>query len=43
MEDSMELIGERTKKVYKIGQNVSIIVDNADKETRLIDFVLAER
>ncbi len=43
MEDSMELIGERTRHVYKMGQTIKIIVDNADKETRLIDFVLAER
>ena len=28
---------------YKMGQTIKIIVDNADKETRLIDFVLAER
>lgn len=43
MEDSMELIGERTRNTYKMGQKVKIVVDNADKETRLIDFVLAER
>lgn len=36
------LIGERTRKVYRLGDSVRIKVINADVATRKIDFVLAD-
>ena len=41
IEDRQELIGERSRKCYRIGQKVRIIVSSADKDTRLIDFILS--
>ena len=41
-EERQELVGERTKLVYRIGQKVRVKVDNANKDTRTIDFVLSE-
>jgi len=35
------LIGERTGKIYRIGDTVDIVVTRASPETRQIDFVLA--
>ncbi|NLM53279.1 MAG: ribonuclease R [Firmicutes bacterium] len=40
-EDKMALIGERTGKIYRIGQPVRVILTRADKEERQIDFILA--
>ena len=39
-EDRKRLIGERTNTVYKIGDKVNIIVINARKDLRQIDFAL---
>jgi ribonuclease R len=39
--DKYRVIGERTNKVYALGQKVSIIVDGVDVENREIDFVFA--
>ena len=39
-ENQLMLIGERTGKVYKIGQKVEVEVVKADPETREIDFKL---
>jgi ribonuclease R len=36
------LIGERTRKIYKIGQKVAIIVAKANIEMRQLDFLLAD-
>ena len=36
------LVGERTKRVFKIGNEVKIKVISADKQTRKIDFKLIE-
>lgn len=36
------LIGERTGKVYRIGDRVEVVVTNASPETRQIDFVLLD-
>lgn len=41
-EESYQMIGERTHKVYKLGQSVRVTVDAVDKILRTIDFVLAE-
>lgn len=40
-EKSMILFGERKRKQYRLGQNVAVIVKNANKVTRTIDFILA--
>ena len=40
-EDNKQLIGEHTRKVYKIGDKVKIRVIDASKETRSISFELA--
>ena len=42
-ENNKSLVGERTKKVYKIGDNVYIRVKAASKELRTIDFEIAEK
>ena len=39
-EERKTLVGENTKTIYKIGQEVNIKVKNADKLTRKIDFEL---
>lgn len=41
-EDTYSMIGESTKKTYKLGQIVKIRVEAADKVTRTIDFSIAE-
>lgn len=38
IEDSYLLVGEKTKKTYKLGQPVKIRVEAADKISRTIDF-----
>ena len=43
IEETYELTGERTNKVYKLGQMVSVVVADADKFMRTIDFVLPEQ
>ena len=37
-EDRKQLIGEKSKKIFKIGDKVNIRVISADKITRQIDF-----
>ncbi len=41
-EERYQMIGEHTKKVYKLGQKVIVEVVNADKLQRTIDFALVE-
>lgn len=41
-EKAMILFGERKRKQYRLGQTVNIIVKNANKTTRTIDFVFAD-
>lgn len=41
-EKSYSMVGERTKKVYKLGQKVRIRVEAADKVTKTVDFSLVE-
>lgn len=41
-EEHYQMIGEHTKKVYKLGQKVKIQVTGADKLQRTIDFALLE-
>jgi ribonuclease R len=41
-EDKLALIGERTGKVYRIGNPVRVILKRASKEDRQIDFTLTE-
>lgn len=41
-EEHYMMIGEHTKKMYKLGQKVTIEVDGCDRELRTIDFLLVE-
>lgn len=41
-EEHYQMVGEHTKKVYKLGQKVTVEVVNADKIQRTIDFALVE-
>jgi ribonuclease R len=41
-EERYQMVGEHTKKVYKLGQKVVVEVVNADKLQRTIDFALSE-
>ena len=41
-EERYQMVGEHTKKVYKLGQKVMVEVVNADKIQRTIDFALVE-
>ena len=41
-EENYKLIGKDTKKEYILGQSVKVKVENADMETRTIDFVIVE-
>lgn len=38
IEESYEMVGERTGKTYKLGQKVKVCVEGADRMTRTIDF-----
>ena len=42
VEESYEMIGERTGKSYKLGQKVRVCVEGTDRVTRTIDFSLVE-
>ncbi|WP_394527474.1 ribonuclease R [Lacrimispora sp. JR3] len=41
-EEHYELVGEMTRKTYKLGQPIRVIVENTDKLLRTIDFVPAK-
>ncbi len=41
-EERYQMVGEHTKKIYKLGQKVAVEVVNADKILRTIDFALVE-
>ncbi|HHU72446.1 MAG TPA: hypothetical protein GXZ21_10525, partial [Clostridiales bacterium] len=41
-EEHMQMIGEHTKKAYKLGQIIKIEVVATDKLQRTIDFAIAE-
>lgn len=41
-EERYQMVGEHTKKIYKLGQKVMVEVVNADKVLRTIDFALVE-
>ena len=40
-EDNYQMVGERDKKIYELGQTVNVRVENADTNTKTVDFVLA--
>ena len=42
VEEQYALIGEHTKKVYRLGDQIEIIVANANIEERNIDFIIAD-
>lgn len=39
-ENLMALVGQRTKKIYRIGDKVQVIVDKASKNKKEIDFII---
>jgi ribonuclease R len=41
-EEHYQMVGEHTKKIFKLGQKVTVEVMNADKILRTIDFALVE-
>ncbi len=41
-QEAYELTGERTGKVYKLGQKIKVVAADADKFMKTIDFVLPE-
>ena len=41
-EEHYMLVGEHTKKTYKLGQRVKVRLDNADKMLRTIEFGLVD-
>ena len=41
-ESRYEMVGERTGKVYKLGQEVRVRVADTDRLMRTIDFVIAK-
>lgn len=41
-DERKQLIGERSNKIYKMGDKMKIKVISADKETRRIDFAYCE-
>ncbi len=41
-EEHYQMVGEHTRKIYKLGQKVKVEVVNADKIMRTIDFALVE-
>lgn len=41
-EEKFEMVGVDTEKIYKLGQKVNVTVVGADRQTRTIDFEIAE-
>lgn len=41
-DERYQMVGEHTKKTYKLGQTVTVELVNADKFLRTIDFVFVE-
>ena len=41
-ETSYSLVGIRTKKRFRLGDYVDVVVKNANKEARTVDFILKE-
>lgn len=42
-EEHYELVGETTRKTYKLGQPIRVVVENTDKLLRTIDFAPAKK
>ena len=41
-EEKYQMVGERTHRIFKLGQSIQVTVDAVDKLLRTIDFVIAE-
>lgn len=41
VEESYEMVGRDTGKTYKLGQRVSVIVDEVDLQMKTVEFILA--
>ena len=42
IEENLTLVGERTGRIFKLGQPVTVVLDSVDEQARTIDFVLTE-
>jgi ribonuclease R len=42
MEDQYALVGERTKKVFKLGDEVEVKINKVNLDERQLDFVLVD-
>ena len=42
VEENLTLVGERTGRIFKLGQPVKVILDSVDEQARTIDFILDE-
>jgi ribonuclease R len=42
IEENLTLVGERTGRIFKLGQPVRVILDSVDEQARTIDFILDE-
>ncbi|MCR5416366.1 MAG: ribonuclease R [Pseudobutyrivibrio sp.] len=42
VEENLTLVGERTGRIFKLGQPVNVILDSVDEQARTIDFILKE-
>ncbi|SDB08215.1 ribonuclease R [Pseudobutyrivibrio sp. YE44] len=42
IEENLTLVGERTGRIFKLGQPVTVILDSVDEQARTIDFILEE-
>ena len=42
-EEHYELVGEMTRKTYKLGQPIRVVVEGTDKLLRTIDFIPAKK
>jgi ribonuclease R len=42
IEENLTLVGERTGRIFKLGQPVTVVLDSVDEQARTIDFILEE-
>ncbi len=40
-EHAYRLVGERTRRTFRLGDRVTVLVSRVDRAERLVDFVLA--
>ncbi len=42
IEENLTLVGERTGRIFKLGQPVTVVLDSVNEQARTIDFILTE-